>query len=218
MTIPMTLRVAGLILVTSTTPVSPAERPSDRTAAWPTIAPSKGTVQFARGGKAAIDVSILGANGVPLYILRCLTVESEPADSRANYTGDFECRMLESDAAADGLSMLHDSESVTEWDSRGRFNRQELEGACAVYPEYGRVRHFRLRGLELALELSEVAFRTTGDARPMSALRSFRFSWSVIPAADALSERAELPKVRNPYHRSGDGAGWVRECGEVKER
>jgi hypothetical protein len=32
----------------------------------------------------------------------------------------------------------------------------ELIGDCANYPEYGRVRHFRLRGMELTLQISDL--------------------------------------------------------------
>ena len=42
------------------------------------------------------------------------------------------------------------------WHTRGQFSWHQLVGDCGDYPEYGRLRHFRLRGFELTLAVEDV--------------------------------------------------------------
>jgi len=42
------------------------------------------------------------------------------------------------------------------YQTRGKVLGNDLVGACADYPEYGRVRHFRLRGFELTFEFTDI--------------------------------------------------------------
>ena len=200
---------------------SAAERPHPAvmlSPQWPDIAPSGGSVVFADGGKAAIDIVVMALSGDPQFVLRCLTVEPQPDASSVDYLGDFECRLLPHGSADDAPSLLRDSEVQSEWDSRGSFYRSELEGACGDYPEYGRRRHFRLRGMELTLELSDVRFRNGVRTQPLSELMSFRFRWSVRPDAGALSANAELPKVRDPLQKHSKGPTPIRRCGTITYR
>ncbi len=56
-----------------------------------------------------------------------------------------------------GRTNLLDSDgSNGPYQTRGRIAGEDLVGACADYPEYGRVRHFRLRGFELTVSFSDI--------------------------------------------------------------
>jgi hypothetical protein len=53
-------------------------------------------------------------------------------------------------------SLLSEDESPY-WYSRGQIHDfRELVGACGRYPEYGALRHFRLRGFELTLQFTDI--------------------------------------------------------------
>ncbi len=55
-------------------------------------------------------------------------------------------------------SLLGEDDSAT-WYTRGQFHWDELLGACGDYPEYGRVRHFILRGMAITLEARDLKVR-----------------------------------------------------------
>ena len=109
-----------------------------------------------------------------------------------------------------------------DWESRGRFLADELFGSCARYPEYGAVRHFRLRGMRITLSLADIVFDTStgvGDrsANGLMGLSSFRFAFSVEPDSTAQSEIAELPGYEEPplHVNPRDNSRHYPDCSKV---
>lgn len=144
----------------------------------------------------AIDLRlpILSDAGQPLYWLRCLGGSETSLDSRGekdgnNYVPPLACVLVEQ---ADGwnASLLSEDEAAV-WYSRGQYHGTDLIGECGHYPEFGRVRHFRLRGMQLTLEAEHVVAQDNDASR---------FTLHVTATADpsALTARAQRPDVLPP--------------------
>jgi len=195
---------------------------SSQRAAWPAVAPTKVTVFYPLGRSASLSVEALGQNGRSLYRLDCHTFEFNSKEF--NYSGDFECRLYEVPVDRSKLgTLLADSESVREWDTRGRFLREDIEGPCGAYPEYGLTRHFRLRGMRLTLSMSDVRLwpKPANEAERLNAppaLESFRFMVEIKQDPQAASSMAELPRVQNPVRRTRPEGEPVRDCTAVQAR
>ena len=89
-----------------------------------------------------------------------------------------------------GVNLLAEDHSPV-WHTRGQFHASDLEGACGDYPEYGRVRHFRLRGFELTLRAAEVV-ATQGTPLRLT------LGVSLEPNASIVSPVAEQPGYLRP--------------------
>ena len=175
---------------------------------WPEVAPMHKGYHFANARTSEIDFSILGTKGEPLYRMECHTFEYE-IDPSFDYSGDFECRLksLYSDDAYSTL-FTEEPQQTRDWQSRGRFLVEEIEGKCADYPEFGRVRHFRLRGMKITLTISDVEFRTytekTLARKEGSLLKSFRFDVKVEVDSRATSAISEhIPYAYPPRRHPG---------------
>jgi hypothetical protein len=159
---------------------------------WPRIAPLKKSYTFPDMSNPAVDLVIPAADGTPLYRLECRSGDAyEGVDF--DYSGDIECR-LNSAAGKDAYRTLLTYQPVQprDWESRARFLVSDLEGRCGEYPEYGRVRTFRLRGMRLRLSLGFTAHGglfPSNPGRPASA--AMRFSIEARPDPAALSQIAE---------------------------
>ncbi len=169
---------------------------------WPQIVPLQKSVSFPDARQAEATLEILGVDGKPLYLLQCHTKEYE-GDRAFVYSGDFECR-LKSLYELDKYSTLltEDPLQSRDWESRARVFAEELLGACGRYPEYGRVRHFRLRRMRLTFEFSDLRFerrsiREVWEGKPAE-LRSFHFGVRVEPDPGALSTIAEPAPFAEP--------------------
>ncbi len=180
---------AALFLLLAAFP-SPAQEISPKE--WPKIAPLKKSFAFADIGSPAVDLMILGADGSPLYKLECRSADAYEGND-FDYSGDFECR-LNSASGKDAYRTLltYDPLQTRDYESRARFFLSDLEGKCGEYPEYGRVRTFRLRGMRLRLSLS---FGSHGGLFPSNpgraAAASLRMSVEARPDPSALTQIAE---------------------------
>ena len=100
---------------------------------------------------------------------------------------------------------------------------EELLGQCADYPEYGRVRNFRLHRTRIQLSLAELSIRREpeGAERPLPRrkLDSFRFTVSVEPDEAATSAIAEPVDVEEPpYLHPGEPGDFSCDCLQVVRR
>jgi hypothetical protein len=127
---------------------------------WPGIQPTDRRVGIdLTGSMVDISLPILSSNGSPLYWLRCLGGSMEQLDAAGerdgeNYVAPLACVLV---AQPDGWAgnLLSEDESAT-WYSRGQFTGDDLAGDCGRYPEFGKLRHFRLRGMRLTLATEDV--------------------------------------------------------------
>lgn len=191
--------------------------------AWPPIRPMHESVYFENARQAAATFTIVGKDNKPLYRIECHTSEFE-GDPDFDYSGDFECR-LTSLYSAETYSTLftENPKQSRDWESRARFLSEELIGKCADYPEFGRVRHFRLRGMKITLILSDILFWSSaemGDRKPRRPeLKSFRFAVQVEADAEARTGITEpVPYSEPPYAHPENQQDFSRNCEVILER
>lgn len=189
----------------------------DRLARWPDITPVRGSIYFPESSKAGTEIDILNSEGKTLYILSCHNGDYENQDF--NYSGDLHCRLTPTYSQIVYSTLLTETPNQTnDWDNRGRFLANELIGICGDYPEYGRVRHFRLRGMKVTLNLSELAFELyeTPSVSNANRLESFRLAFEVESDPTAVSEIAEqVPFERPPLAHPEDPSNRLLNCKDV---
>jgi hypothetical protein len=191
---------------------------------WPRVAPLSESFFFPDASKAGAKLYIRGINGEPIYVLECHTYGYE-GNSKFDYSGDFECSLGSIYPVHDSYSTLltYDPIQTRDWESRARVFAEELYEACADYPEYGRERNFRLRGMKLSFKFSDVQFtrdRLVGDRpRGSLALRSFRFDVQVVADPTAVSQIAEDVPFEEPPRANPDRLDdFSRSCSTVKPK
>ena len=94
------------------------------------------------------------------YRLVCIGGSTECLDRLSSemgaiFVGPLQCNLRDRAEIHHEHTLLGEDGSPA-WHTRGQFSWDQLVGDCGDYPEYGRVRHFRLRGFELTLAVEDV--------------------------------------------------------------
>ena len=139
--------------------------------------------------KADVSLLIRSGTGEAIYRLQCHSA-GYTGDPDFDYSGDFECR-LSSVGDSDEYSTLltEDPNQSRDWESRGRFFASELRGDCAAIPQFGASRDFRLRGMEVSLNIMDPKFTNDGG------LSSLKLVVRVRPVPTPRSPIAEAVPV-----------------------
>ena len=169
---------------------------------WPDVLPLKQSIYFSDTSQFAAGVYIFGVDGNPRYLIECHDYRYKE-DKGFLYSGDFECRLTPLyEKTAYSTLFTDNPHQSRDWQSRARFLSQELVGKCASYPEYGAVRHFRLRKMDITLAMQDIKFGTSDAGQPTvkgrPKLASFRFDINVAPDPAAKSEIAAPVRYRYP--------------------
>jgi len=213
------LGLSALVSVSATT-----GKQSEHKHSWPRVSPMERSFHLVDHQQPAAEMLIRSSRGATLYFLQCYLNAGERDDPNFDYSGDFECR-LTSLYSEDTYSTLltEDKHQSSDWESRGRFLVQELVGQCAQYPEYGAVRHFRLRGMELTLAVSGLKMEKGSRARnaPWNVDRVGALDLKVIVAPDpgatsAIAERTRY--LRPPRAHPQDPKNFALDCSQVRRR
>ena len=106
-----------------------------------------------------------------------------------NYVGPLMCMLQEGNWESENSLLAEDSSPP--WHTRGQFHWGELLGACGEYPEYGRIRHFSLRGMQITLEARQVEVKA-------DQLDSFVLHVTFKNDDEALSRHALRPPYMHP--------------------
>jgi hypothetical protein len=137
--------------------------------------------------------------GVLAYKVECHNGNYEDM-SFINFSGDFQCALysIERDRRTSWNLLASNDPAEQRSDSfnRGRMTANQLSGDCGLIPEYGRVRHFRLRGMRITFEFKDLHWTAAPDVNPPR-LVGLTFVLDVSPDADATSPVAE--KVHAPW-------------------
>jgi hypothetical protein len=136
---------------------------------WPAIRSLSVTIPVtirADGAAQRIEQAIVAPSGTVLYEFRCRAGTTAQLDALGdaegeNYVAPLVCALGQ--AGEPGLGALLAEDDVALHATRGQVRAEELEGACGRYPEFGRVRHFRLRGMRLTLIFSRVVAEREGN-------------------------------------------------------
>lgn len=163
---------------------------------WPNVREFEITVGFsAHAERFDLLAPIYSDRGDIVYWLICKGGSDENLDrlsdeSGTNFVGPLSCR-LDTEKRDSSFSLLTEDD-VPVWHTRGQFHFSELIGTCGVYPEYGRVRHFRLRGFELTLQVEDPVVRG-------KTVEYFLLKISLRQDRAIRSATAERPGYLNPY-------------------
>jgi hypothetical protein len=185
--------IAGIILAVA----------NEKTHSWPAIRPIEKTFHFVDHRYMVGKLQIVGQNGAPLYLLECFLNAYGHEDRDFDYSGDFECRLTSLYSKETYSTLLtEDKEQTRDWQSRGRFFVEDLVGSCAEYPEYGRIRHFRLRNMSITIEIKDFQIELGSSATniPWNRDRIKELDLIVTVASDmtATTEIAEPTKYIEP--------------------
>ncbi|RJQ53428.1 MAG: hypothetical protein C4526_06590 [Nitrospiraceae bacterium] len=186
---------------------------------WPVVAKLQKSIYFEDASKAEAKITIAGIEGQPLYLIKCHTWLYE-SDPDFDYSGDFECRLTSLYSPNYYSTLFTDNPKQSrDWESRGRFLAEELYGKCGDYPEYGRKRQFRLRGMKITLAISDLKVRTIDNVvtRQRPRIETFRFDILVESDPTAPSEiTAPVPYAEplRAHPENPDDAS--RNCETVK--
>ncbi len=166
---------------------------------WPTVQPLEEKHVFNGAGQDGSDTSVLAfikdTHGTPVYKLECHNGNYDN-ESEMNFSGDFQCALFavkgKTLTSGDLLASDTKNELSTDWWNRGRMRAAQLRGACLQYPEYSTERHFKLRGMLLALNFTNIQWSPRQNRQGDPPLTGFTFTVKVVPDESANSSRAEL--------------------------
>jgi hypothetical protein len=128
-------------------------------AAWEAITENELHIGIpADGTRIGFWFPVRAADGRPLYLFSCDGGSESYLDSLSkdsiNYVADMMCLLNEGTSKIEGSLLAEGDEAP--WHTRGQFRWNELVGDCGLYPEYGRIRHFSLRGMRITLRASDI--------------------------------------------------------------
>ena len=165
--------------------------------AWPTMAEFTAKVGIETSAERIFfEFPLLDVQGQPRYRFICVGGSDEfLAQWQVNYVGPLSCRLVEGTKNPEEYedTLLWEDDSA-HWFSRGQIHDfHDLTGSCAKYPEYGALRHFRLRGFELTLTFGDVEVDKRGNPT------YFTLTVSLRRDARITSPQAEQTGYLTPY-------------------
>jgi hypothetical protein len=167
---------------------------------WPPVVPVHRVFTFIHPGQGRRDTPVLvfvpRTEGGTVYKLECHNGNYD--DQREmTFSGDFQCALyaLEGGRVSSG-NLLADSTH-----DRGRMLSVQLSDRCGAYPEFGLVRHFRVRGMRVTLEFGGLQWSTSNEDE---GLDQFTVDLSVEPDLSAVTETSETAAAPRPPI----GCGW----------
>ena len=163
---------------------------------WPEIRPvhTAHSVVVPQDADADVpfSVDITGTDGRALYRIECH--RSFTSRTNIHYSGDYQCGLFAHGpngwAAWTLFAANTRNESSADWWNRGRMRAIQLksDGPCNGFPEFGAVRHFRLRGMLITLTYSKLHWSSTQESG--SDLRQFTIN---IDAQNDRNAKAPTP-------------------------
>jgi len=174
-------------------------------AQWPRIATLDTLFRVEDATHPNVGTVIKSATGKPVYLLICRQGDDPSAPSDVNYSGDLDCHLIPAEHGEVEENLLLEDHRLSAWYSRGRMFASQLRGACAVYPEYGLIRHFRLRAMRITIEFKDPVFLPGGE------LRSYHMRFTVVPDSTERRDIAETSGYLDPDRRMPG-----RSCAVVK--
>jgi hypothetical protein len=162
---------------------------------YPVIQPFKRTFDVPDVAKSDVVLIIRSREGTPLYKLQCHS-KGYTGDPDFDYSGDFECRLSSKDKQDRYSTLLtEDPNQSRDWESRGRFFASDLRNGCAVVPQFGATREFKLRAMDLTLQITDPMFMGDGT------MKSLKLTVTVLPAPSfdrPIAEAVPVPKMGVP--------------------
>ncbi len=168
---------------------------------WPVITDLDTTVTINTSAeKISYKFSMKDQSGKILYSLFCYGGSTEYLDnlsdsSGSNFVGPL-CFLLAIGEKKYADESLLCEDGSAPWYSRGQINDyKQLVGACGQYPEYGCLRHFRLRGFVLTLHFINIVLDK--DESPVK----FDVKITAHPDKNISSSIAEQTGYLSPFKK-----------------
>ncbi len=164
--------------------------------AWPTMAEFTAKVGIETSAERIFfEFPLLDVQGQPRYSFICVGGSDEfLAQWQVNYVGPLSCRLVEGTKNPEEYedTLLSEDDSA-HWFSRGQIHDfHDLTGSCAKYPEYGALRHFRLRGFELTLTFGDVEVDKRGNPTYFTLTVSLRRDARTFVGTSANAVRIQI--------------------------
>jgi hypothetical protein len=168
-------------------------------ARWPTIRSARESIDVIDADnttQAALEMTIYSKDKKPLYDLKCHSGDYDSNDH--NYSGLIQCYLFSKYSADRVENLLNDSqEQQRDWQNRGRFLAIHLAPGCSGYPEWGSIRHFKLRDMELTLSISDVVLVPNPKNADAPLAKSYKFEVIAKPDTgipSSIAERVNPPE------------------------
>lgn len=178
---------------------------------WPTIKPAQiRTFVTSENAKVVLDIFSEDNTSEKLYELRCNKADADDkADGEDDYYGMFQCHLLALKERGSDLLSGEDSWNFNKsYNTRGVFKYEQLIGPCKNNPAFGFHREFNLRGMKLALAISNFSAPPIVDmlTEKVKPHFSFYFEAKVIPNKKATSEKTapSAKKFCGGYYKLND--------------
>jgi hypothetical protein len=190
---------------------------------WPEIASSHKKIRFA--GHQLTKISILGRNRKPLYDLYCCLNPNFPADTANEriFSGDFHCFLFSryDFDGSQGYLLCDDPYPTVEGQGRGRFWIGDITGKCGDYPDYGKIREFRLRGMDLTLSIArfELVSSRVGSDSEETKIRTLDLEVTATPDFTAIGDIAAQSKYMPPAVPDPQNPNrYIQNCDSIRVR
>lgn len=182
--------LAGLTLMTNPSGQAPT--------GWSVLKERHETFAFVAPNGPGVDrpyvLHLEDAAGNERYRLECHSGE-HGEDNLLKWSGLYQCALFptkgDSISAVDVLATDTREEQADDGWNRGRILAQQFHAPCISYPEYSNLRHFKLRGMDLTLAFTDIAW----DGAKIA---GFTLHVDVTPDADAKSDVAAAAEGDRP--------------------
>ena len=170
------------------------------TSIWPMIKAVEVERTYVQGGDDPLRIFVMDITGSPLYRLECHNDHYDD-DSEVSFSGDFQCALFsQRGGTSDSWNLLateEEAEQRSDWNNRGRMLASQLWGECGSYPEFGALRHFRLRGMLITFTFSRAEWIRSPE-NDQHQLKTFTFRVSIAPDSESQNPTAETVRARRP--------------------
>lgn len=165
---------------------------------WPSVKEESREYVFSDSNDSHVAIDICSQDGRKLYDLQCHPGDY-PKDLFFDYSGFFHCRLRSLYSEEELGSLLTDSfEDTKEWENRGRFLIEHILPDHENYKDWGRERHFRLRGMEIILKIWDEVLKKKNNGS-IEDIEGFKFSVDIknCPSSSrAISEHPNNPEPK----------------------
>lgn len=173
--------------------------PADQGSRWPIVRELHAQQIYSVPTSDTVDTPFLAfvknVDGVAVYKLECHNGNYK-GKSEIDFAGDFQCSLIaikgREPTSWNLFATASKNERSTDWWNRGRMLALQLRrsGPCMGYPEYGAVRHFKVRGMLITLQFSNLEW-STPESGASPALKQFTFVVSVVSNKSSLTETSD---------------------------
>ncbi len=157
---------------------------------WPQVIESSHLYFQTQPVKASLNLTIHSMKGKPLYELICRTGNYDVTEP-FNYSGFLHCGLF-SIPLGGSETLFKEEENAREWENRGRFLISHLRRGCAEYKNWGRERHFLVRGIEIVLAIKNEIYSESNQ------VLQYEFAVQIKNHTETLSSISEKPAEKQP--------------------